>query len=193
MSETAGAGNTAGKQRGKPFRKGQSGNPDGRPKGARNATTIAVETLLDGEAETLTRKAIEMAKGSATEADIRSILPMLESFQLPQVSNRQVWVFAATIDGASAEEIAERLAPRTFTFQVVEDDERCARGAVLLEASNENRKLFVVPTAGILGWAFSGDEMATLKAGRTYQTRMQSKIGDRTKRMDVSPLVVRGF
>lgn len=44
--------------RGKPFEKG---NP-GKPKGARHRATIAVEALLDGEAEELTRKAIELAK-----------------------------------------------------------------------------------------------------------------------------------
>jgi hypothetical protein len=36
------------------FLKGQSGNPSGRPRGARNKTTLAVEALLDGEAEALT-------------------------------------------------------------------------------------------------------------------------------------------
>jgi hypothetical protein len=45
------------------FKPGQSGNPAGKPKGTRNKTTVALETLLDGEAETLTRKAIEMALG----------------------------------------------------------------------------------------------------------------------------------
>jgi Family of unknown function (DUF5681) len=45
-----------------PFEPGQSGNPAGKPKGTRNKTTLAVEALLDGEAETLTRKAIELAK-----------------------------------------------------------------------------------------------------------------------------------
>ena len=49
------------KARGRPFEPGQSGNPSGRPKGARNKTTIAVEALLDNEAEALTRKAIELA------------------------------------------------------------------------------------------------------------------------------------
>ena len=47
--------------RGRPFEPGQSGNPSGRPKGARNKTTIAVEALLDNEAEALTRKVIELA------------------------------------------------------------------------------------------------------------------------------------
>jgi hypothetical protein len=44
-----------------PFRPGQSGNPKGRPKGARNATTLALESLLDGQAKALTQKAIDLA------------------------------------------------------------------------------------------------------------------------------------
>jgi hypothetical protein len=65
---------TAQKQRvGRPFEPGQSGNPSGRPKGARNKTTLAVESLLDGEAETITRKAIELAK-SGNLAAIRLCL-----------------------------------------------------------------------------------------------------------------------
>jgi Family of unknown function (DUF5681) len=51
------------KIQGRRFRKGQSGNPAGRPSGSRNKTTLAVEALFDGEAESLTRKAIEMAMG----------------------------------------------------------------------------------------------------------------------------------
>jgi hypothetical protein len=50
------------------FRAGRSGNPGGRPKGARNHTTRAIEALLDGGAETLTRKAIELAQGGDTVA-----------------------------------------------------------------------------------------------------------------------------
>src|SRR5215472_4727030 len=52
---------TAGKVRGKPFPKGQSGNPAGRPRGSVNRATRAAELLLDGEAEALTRKAVELA------------------------------------------------------------------------------------------------------------------------------------
>ena len=40
-----------------PFNPGKSGNPAGKHKGTRNKTT-----LLDGEAETLTRKAIELCE-----------------------------------------------------------------------------------------------------------------------------------
>jgi len=42
---------------GVPFKKG---NP-GRPKGSRHKVTLAIQALLDGEAEALTRKAMEMA------------------------------------------------------------------------------------------------------------------------------------
>lgn len=40
----------------------------GRPKGARNKTTIAVSKLLDGEADKLTRKAVELALGGDVTA-----------------------------------------------------------------------------------------------------------------------------
>jgi len=49
------------KQRGRPFPKGKSGNPSGKPLGTRNRTTIAAQQLLDGEAESLTRTCIKMA------------------------------------------------------------------------------------------------------------------------------------
>lgn len=49
--------------RGKPFQPGNMG----RPKGSRNKTTLALEALLDGEAEAITRKAVQMAlDGDAT-------------------------------------------------------------------------------------------------------------------------------
>src|SRR4029077_11980965 len=50
------------KPRGRPFSKGHSGNPRGRPPGARNAATVLAEQLLDGEAEGLIRKIIQKAK-----------------------------------------------------------------------------------------------------------------------------------
>ena len=55
-------------QRAGAFKPGESGNPAGRPRGSRNRTTLAIEALLDGEAEALTRKAIEKALAGDTMA-----------------------------------------------------------------------------------------------------------------------------
>lgn len=49
------------------------GNP-GRPRGARHKVTVAVEALLEGEAEALTRKAIE----AALEGDMTALRLCLE-------------------------------------------------------------------------------------------------------------------
>jgi hypothetical protein len=51
-----------------PFNPGQSGNPAGKPKGTRNRTTLAVEALLEGEAEALSRKAVDLALAGDTVA-----------------------------------------------------------------------------------------------------------------------------
>ncbi len=64
MSES----NASDNARGRPFQKGRSGNPTGRPRGARNRTTLAAQVLLDGEAEALTRKAVELALGGDIHA-----------------------------------------------------------------------------------------------------------------------------
>lgn len=55
------AGAETGKASGRFVTGGKPG--PGRPAGVRNKATMAMEALLDDEAETLTRKAIEMAKG----------------------------------------------------------------------------------------------------------------------------------
>jgi hypothetical protein len=62
--------NAAQKQRtrGKPFRKGASGNPAGKAPGTRNRATLIAERLLDGEAETMVRMVIEKAKQGDTFA-----------------------------------------------------------------------------------------------------------------------------
>jgi len=74
------------------FKPGQSGNPNGRPKGSRNRATMAAERLLDGEADALTRKAIDLAKQGDTTAlrlCIERILPARRdrpvSFEMPRI------------------------------------------------------------------------------------------------------------
>jgi hypothetical protein len=68
------------KQRGRPFQKGHSGNPQGRPAGARNAATVIAEQLLEGEAATITRKAIELAK----QGDLTALRLCLERIVPPR-------------------------------------------------------------------------------------------------------------
>jgi hypothetical protein len=76
------------------FRPGQSGNPAGRPKGARNRSTIAAESLLEGEAEALTRKAIALALAGDTTAlrlCIERLVPPRKdrpiTFELPPIAS----------------------------------------------------------------------------------------------------------
>ncbi len=89
------AENTAGRQRGRPFQAGVSGNPDGRPKGSRNATTIALETLLDGQATALTQKVVDVA----LTGDIAALRLCLDRI-LPARRDRPVTFMLPPIDSA---------------------------------------------------------------------------------------------
>src|SRR5438874_705749 len=71
---------TTRKQRGRSFQKGCSGNPQGRPLGARNAATVIAEQLLDGEGEAITRKVIELAK----QGDLTALRLCLERIVPPR-------------------------------------------------------------------------------------------------------------
>ncbi|GJE57749.1 DUF5681 domain-containing protein [Methylobacterium thuringiense] len=78
---------------GKPFAEGQSGNPAGRPRGSRNRATLALETILDGDAEAIVRKAIELAREGEPQAlrmCLDRLLPVRRErpvrFELPEIT-----------------------------------------------------------------------------------------------------------
>ena len=81
------------KQRGRPFEPGQSGNPNGRPKGARNIVTRVVEALIEGQAEALGAKAVEKAlEGDSPmlRALLSTLVPPRErtvEFELPKIES----------------------------------------------------------------------------------------------------------
>ena len=115
--------------RGKPFATGQSGNPDGRPAGARGRKTLAAAILLDGEAEALTRKAVELAlSGDPTalrlcferilppcrERAVNFVLPPIES--AADIAPAMKAVAAALADGIITPGEGEAIARMVDTF-----------------------------------------------------------------------------
>jgi hypothetical protein len=77
------------------FQAGKSGNPGGRPRGSLNKTTLATQALLDGEAEILTRKVVEMAKAGNPVA-LRLCLERL----LPPRKDRPINLTLPKVEGA---------------------------------------------------------------------------------------------
>lgn len=141
-----GSRNNAPTTRGKPF---QSGN-SGRPIGARHRTTLAIEALLEGEHEALTRKAIEKALEGDTTA-LRLCLERLAparkdapiSLALPAIVTTAdtVGASAAVLASVAAGEITPDEAGRMMTLltahrAIVETNELAER-IVALEISSK--------------------------------------------------------
>jgi hypothetical protein len=78
------------------FKPGQSGNPAGRPRGSRNATTVALESLLDGQAEALTNKVVELA----LDGDMAALRLCMDRI-LPPRKDRPVTFALPSIESAS--------------------------------------------------------------------------------------------
>jgi hypothetical protein len=82
-------------QQSKPgFKPGKSGNPKGRPQGSRNKATLALEALLEGEGEAITRKAVDMAlqgEMAAIKLCLDRLVPVRKdapvSFDMPSMTN----------------------------------------------------------------------------------------------------------
>ncbi|GMG84917.1 hypothetical protein LNKW23_41330 [Paralimibaculum aggregatum] len=103
------------------WKKGISGNPSGRPRGARNHATTAAAALLDGEAEALTRKAVEAALGGDSEA-LRLCLQRI----LPARRDRPVRFACRPLQG---------------TGEITPEEARAVRGIVETETEELERRV----------------------------------------------------
>lgn len=136
------------------FQPGESGNPSGRPKGSRNKATMVAEVLMDGQAETITQKAIEVALQGDTTAlrlCLERIIPPRKSrpvnIALPEtqtaegVAEAQAKVVKAVADGELTPEegtaITNILEARR---KAIETQDHEARIAILEEENNNGRK-----------------------------------------------------
>jgi hypothetical protein len=79
------------------FKKGESGNKNGRPKGALNKSTLAAQELMAGELEGITRKCIEMAlEGDLTaiklilDRSVPTMKPIDQTVSIPALSGTLV-------------------------------------------------------------------------------------------------------
>jgi hypothetical protein len=123
------------------FKPGQSGNPSGRPKGARNKSTVVAEALLNGESVALTRRCIDLAmEGDPTalrvclsrilpvkrERTIELDLPTLEGSQdfLRAIGTVLEAVGAGEITPAEGEAVASLVEAHRRTFEVEELEHR---------------------------------------------------------------------
>ena len=78
------------------WKKGQTGNPRGKPKGCLHKATRAAQELLDGESEAITRKAIE----KALEGDPIALRLCLERL-IPSRKDRPLTLKFPKIEGAA--------------------------------------------------------------------------------------------
>ncbi len=140
------------KQRGRPFAKGQSGNPAGKPKGARNRSTLAAEALLDGEAEKLTRKAIEMALAG----DVVALKLCMERI-IPPRKDRLVQFDMPSLEGAPGPEGAiPALLQAVSEGRITPNEAGTILG--LIERRDQSGEQGEKPGASVLQVAFVGGE-----------------------------------
>ena len=113
------------------FAPGQSGNPRGRQAGSRHKTSLAVEQLLEGEAEGITRKAIEQALAGdriALRLCLDRIAPLRRDrpvdFRLPPIESAEdaEKAGAALLRAVAADRLSGREAAPIMALLVAQKD-----------------------------------------------------------------------
>jgi hypothetical protein len=144
------AENAVRKQRGRQFRPGESGNPAGKPVGARHKVTRAIEALLEGQHVELTQKAIEMAlagDGPALRLCLDRIAPPRKdapiSIELPPVKSAEDTVAAssALLDALTAGEVTPDEAGRVMALLTAHK--------AIVETGDLERRIAALETRGV--------------------------------------------
>jgi hypothetical protein len=152
--EASMAVDTGGEQRrhgpGKPFQRGQSGNPNGRRPGARNRTSALALKLMDADAEPVILALIKAARGgdvAAIKLVLERVAPLPRNrpvqFDMPAIETSADLgaamgaILQAAADGALAPDeatsIASLIETRRRTIETIELEARIAA----LEQSRE--------------------------------------------------------
>jgi hypothetical protein len=135
------------------WRKGQSGNPAGRPLGSRNRASLEMEGLLEGAVPRLTQQAIDRAlEGSdnALKLCMQRVLPVMRSrpvaIALPAgataeevaaaMSETVRSMGAGEISPGEAADIIQVLEAQRRTVETIELERRLARLETLLEPAS---------------------------------------------------------
>lgn len=149
MPENAGSMQTKILRKGQ-FKPGHSGNPEGKKSGTLNHSTRTAQILLDGQAEKLTEKCVELALNGDAKAlrlAMERILPPRKTrtltFDLPPLETPQDalnvshLVFRAVAAGEltldEAEHLKEMLAGWLKVYETVEIAQRMDRLEALLQ------------------------------------------------------------
>jgi uncharacterized protein DUF5681 len=121
-----------------PFQPGQSGNPNGRPRGSRNRRSLLAEQLYEARPQELVEKAIDLAlAGDGTALRVcmdRILAPMRErtvEFELPAMTNAAdaVGAMSTVVQGVADGDLMPREAARLAA--VVQDFARTVSTEVI--------------------------------------------------------------
>lgn len=126
------------------FKRGQSGNPAGKPKGARHKTTLLAEKLMQADAKAIVKAVLDSAKGgdmTAARIVLDRIVPARRdnpvSFELPKIESAtdavaaQTAILSAVANGeitpGEAAEVSRLIDGFVKTIELTEIDERLKR------------------------------------------------------------------
>jgi hypothetical protein len=144
----------SGPNQGGRFQPGQSGNPAGKPRGARHKTTLLAEKLMQDDAADVVKKVIEVAKGgdmtaarivldriapARRDSPVTIALPKIES--AADAAKAMAAILSAVASGAVTPSEADQVAKIVAAFvSTLEASEFEARLRALEERATVNEK-----------------------------------------------------